>query len=112
MTATFALQLRTTDETLLSGADAAGGGGERITVRVQMAEVWDVVKIDTGSSASVASIKELALKKLYPDFVSSSDFYLKLNGFEVLDESLSVAASGAKSGSTYLLTFRRRRPVR
>ena len=39
-------------------------------------------------------------------------FVVKLNGFEVLDENVSVADSGATNGSTFLVSYRRRRPVR
>jgi len=37
---------------------------------------------------------------------------LKLNGFEILDENVSIADTGATNGSTFLVTYRRRRPVR
>jgi hypothetical protein len=40
------------------------------------------------------------------------DYVLKLNGWEVLDESASLAATGAVDGSIFLVTGRRRRPVR
>jgi hypothetical protein len=40
------------------------------------------------------------------------DFVIKLRGWELLDESQSLAAAGAGNGSTFLVTSRRRRPVR
>jgi hypothetical protein len=40
------------------------------------------------------------------------DFVLKLNGWEVLDETASLAATGAVDGSIFLVTNRKRRPVR
>ncbi len=110
MTMSFASELRTSDETVVAGD--AKGDGERITIRVQMPEVWDVVRVDTGVHTTVSVIKDAALLRLFPDFVTPTDFLLKLNGFEVLDESVGVADAGARDGSTFLLTFRRRRPVR
>jgi hypothetical protein len=109
MTMRFASTLRTRDETMQVGAGAAG---DSITIRVQMAEVWDVVRISAGRQTQVSVIKEAALERLLPDFVSTADFYLRLNGFEVLDESASLEDEGVRDGSTLLLTFRRRRPVR
>jgi hypothetical protein len=35
-----------------------------------------------------------------------------LRGFEVLDEDLPLTGAGASDGSIFLLTSRRRRPVR
>ena len=40
------------------------------------------------------------------------DFVLKLRGFEVLNEEVSLAEAGAVEGSIFLVTYRRRRPVR
>jgi uncharacterized protein YxjI len=109
MTETFVSQLRAPDDTIMVG-DAADG--ERVTVRVQMPEVWDVIRISAGGNTPVAMIKQAALRALYPEFSAPGEFMLKLNGFEILDEDVSIGAAGAKDGSTFLLTFRRRRPVR
>ena len=40
------------------------------------------------------------------------EFVLKLRGFEVLNEDVSLAEAGAIEGSIFLVTYRRRRPVR
>ena len=40
------------------------------------------------------------------------DFVVKLRGWEVLDESASLADAGVVDGSILLLTYRRRRAVR
>jgi len=108
VTAPFVAQLRARPGVLRVGAD----GQPRITLRVQMPEVWDVVRIETPASEPVTTIKAQALAALFPEGESPDAFVLKLNGFEVLDESASVADSGATNGSTFLLTHRRRRPVR
>ena len=109
MSASFASQLRAPEKTLQV---SSAGAGNRLTIRVQMPEVGDLVRIETPETTSVATIKQAALQQLYPDHVSHAEFLLKLNGFEVLDEGQSIADAGAKDGSTFLLTFRRRRPVR
>lgn len=107
MTAPFVSQLR---------VDAAakvirlGAGG--LSVRVQVPEVWDAVRLDAGPSESVLSLKHAALEALYPEFEAHEEWVMKLNGWEVLDESVTLTEAGARNGSTFLLTHRRRRPVR
>ena len=51
-------------------------------------------------------------RRSYPGGELHEDFVLKLRGWEVLDESASLADVGAVDGSIFLLTHRRRRPVR
>jgi hypothetical protein len=60
----------------------------------------------------VLSVKIAALRSLYPDVDHPDNWVIKLGGFEVLDESASLAEAGAVDGSIFLLTGRRRRPVR
>jgi hypothetical protein len=83
-----------------------------IAIRVEVPEVWDVVRIETPRRVSVHTIKERALEVLYPDAGDPDAFVMKLNGSEVRDESAAVEDVGAMDGSTFLLTFRRRRPVK
>ena len=108
MTAPFVAQLRSRPGVLRLGA----ADGKHITLRVQMPEVWDVVRIETPPTETVSAVKAEALAALFPEGEPLHAFVMKLNGFEVLDESVSVADAGAKDGSTFLLTHRRRRPVR
>jgi hypothetical protein len=110
MIGTLVSRLRAPDRTVLVGTSAGDAG--QLALRVQMPEVWDVIRIEAASDTAVYEIKLAALKELYPGFLSASDFMLRLNGFEVLDEAEKVAATGAGDGSTFLLTFRRRRAVR
>jgi hypothetical protein len=110
MSGAFALQLRSPNETM-SVRDAARDG-DAITIRVQLADIWDLVRIEAGEHTPVIVVKEAALRVLAPGFVSASDYVVKLNGLEVLDESVSLSYAGARNGSTFLLAFRRRRPVR
>lgn len=108
MTAPFVAQLRSRPGIVRVGAD----GQPRITLRVQLAEAWDTVRVETPATEPVASVKHAALLALGPDDQTADAFVLKLNGFEVLDENVSVADTGATNGSTFLLSYRRRRPVR
>ena len=106
MTTPFVTSLRARPETLVLG------NGPRLTLRVEMPEVWDAVRIQAPGVEPVSQVKEAALKALYPTGASYADFVIKLNGYEVLDESVSLSQAGVVDGSTFLLTFRRRRPVR
>lgn len=80
-------------------------------VRAQVLEAWDAIRIDADPSATVRSLKQLALRELYPENIPDEEFVVKLNGFEMLDEDAPLSATGARNGSTFLITDRRRRPV-
>jgi hypothetical protein len=85
--------------------------GSALQVRAQVLEAWDAIRIDADPSASVRSLKQLALRELYPDTKHESEYVVKLHGFEVLDEDAPISSTAAKNGSTFLITDRRRRPV-
>ena len=104
----FVNQLRARGEPI----DLAVAGQPAVTVRVEMAEVWDVVKLIVSPDEPVVTVKLRALEALYPTDAPHNEFVLKLRGWEVLDEHASVTATGATDGSTFLLAFRNRRPVR
>jgi hypothetical protein len=87
-------------------------GQSVITVRVQVPEVWDVIRVETPLSEPVLSLKVRALEALYPAAEYHDQFVVKLNGFEVLDENTSIADTGATDGSIFLVTHRRKRAVR
>ena len=108
MTAPFVAQVRARGDILR----VAPSGRPTITVRVEMPEVWDTVKALVSPDQAVMSLKVRALDALYPIAESHSEFVLKLNGWDVLDESATIASLGAVDGSIFLLTHRRRRPVR
>jgi hypothetical protein len=87
----------------------AGAGA--LTVRVEVPERWDVALIEAAPDTSVRDVKVAALRDVSPgDDVA--EYVIKLRGFEVLDESVTLAGAGARNGSIFLLTHRRRRPVR
>jgi len=108
MTAPFVTQLRARGTAL----QLASAGEATITVRVEMPEVWDTVKAVVSPSQSVSALKTAALAALYPTGEAAGDFVLKHQGWEVLDESVPLGTAGAVDGSIFLLTHRRRRPVR
>ena len=89
-------------------------GGDAILIRVQMPEVWDVVRVQVSPKEPALAVKVAALEALYPEAAPAyhADFVLKFRGWEVLDEASSLADIGVVNGSILLLTHRRRRPVR
>lgn len=103
----FVSELRTRD-----GAIRIGAGSPTMTLRVESAEVWDAVIVEAAPSARVTELKRAALTALLGAKSDPDEFVLKLRGFEVLNEEVSVADAGAVDGSIFLVAYRRRRPVR
>ncbi len=108
MSAPFVTQLRSRAEPVTVGMP----GAEAITVRVEMPEVWDTIKMVSSPNEPIVSLKVAAIEALFPVGEFHDDFVLKLRGFEVLDENATLSQIGAVDGSILLLTHRRRRPVR
>lgn len=108
MTQPFVAQLRARGDAI----QIAEVGAPSITVRVEMPEQWDTVKAIIAPGDTIMSLKGRALEELRPTGEPHTDFVLKLRGFEVLDEYATLAEAGAKDGSCFLLTYRRRRAVR
>lgn len=90
----------------------ATDGQPHLTLRVEMPEVWDVVRVEAPPATPVRALKRRTLEVLFPDYGDADAFVMKINGVAVRDEDVSVADAGARDGSIFLLTFRRRRPVR
>jgi hypothetical protein len=86
------------------------GAGPVLRLRAQVLEAWDAVRVDADPSASVKDLKHLALQALFPH-VNEDDYVVKLHGWEVLDETAPISSTGARNGSIFLITDRRRRPV-
>jgi hypothetical protein len=108
MSVPFVASLRTSKEApILIGAP----DGKALSIRVEVPERWDVALLAVAPTASVAQVKQAALRAVSPDG-DASEYVIKLRGFEVLDENVSLADAGARDGSIFLLTHRRRRPVR
>ena len=105
----FVTTLRTRpDAVTLAPGDAATAW----TLRVQCAEAWDAVRVDVLAETRVIDVKRAAMQVLLPDVTAVDEYVVKLHGFEITDEQQSVRAAGAIDGSTFLVTSRRRRPVR
>lgn len=105
----FVNQLRARGEPIRMAAE----GVPAITVRVEMAEVWDTVKLIVSPDEPVLGLKVRALAALYPAGDFHEDFVIKLRGWEIFnEESTSLSAAGAVDGSIFLLSNRLRRPVR
>ena len=86
------------------------GSGQVLQLRAQVLEAWDAIRVDADASATAKSLKHLALETLYPN-VDENDYVVKLHGWEVLDEDAPLSSTGARNGSIFLITDRRRRPV-
>jgi hypothetical protein len=86
------------------------GTGKVLQLRAQVLEAWDAIRVDADPAASVKSLKQLALRTLYPN-VNENDYVVKLHGWEVLDEDAPLSSTGARNGSIFLISDRRRRPV-
>jgi hypothetical protein len=107
-TAPFVSQLRAGAQTIRMAGDSA----DAVTIRVEMPEVWNVVRVVVAPGEPVLKLKVRALEALFPQAEMHEDFVLKLRGWEILNESVSLTEAGVVNGSILLLTHRRRRPVR
>ena len=107
MSAPFVQSVRARREPVRIG----GGNGRLLNLRVEIAELWDVVQVLAPDTAPVLDVKNAALRALLPA-ADAQGYVMKLRGWEVLDEGQPVSDVGAIDGSIFLLTNRRRRPVR
>jgi hypothetical protein len=105
--APFVSTLRTSGITIPVGP----AGQSALTIRVEVPERWDVARLSAAPTSSVSEVKRAALNALSPED-DAADYVIKLRGFEVLDENVTLADAGVINGSIFLLTHRRRRPVR
>ena len=108
MSAPFVTKLRARRSTIRLAPESAAA----ITIRVEMPEVWDVVRIVVSPTDPVLAVKIPALEALFPEAEMHQDFVLKFRGWEILDEAAPLGEVGVMDGSILLLTHRRRRPVR
>lgn len=108
MSATFVKQLRSKRPPL----DLAPAGPDTVSFRVQVAELWDAVKVTARPSMPVGELKQRALEVFFPGEAFSADYVLKLRGWEMLDDTAPIGQSGVGPGAIVLLSQRRRRPIR
>ncbi len=100
--------LRARPGVLALGEDVPGS----ITIRVQMYELWDTVTVRCSPDTTVLQLKKAVLEAFEQHHHPAHEYLFKLRGFEVLDETVPVSVAGARDGSTLLLSYRFRRPVR
>lgn len=108
MSVAFVSQLRAARAPILLAQPGAG----TLTVRVEVAELWDTVRVVARPETTVAEVKKRAVADFFPGHAYADEFVLKLRGWEMLDERQPLSASGVVDGSIILLAYRRRRPVR
>ena len=87
-------------------------GASTITIRVQLAEAWDAVRIQVSTGEPVATVKGRAIEVLDPSGGFPDEYAVTLGGKKILDERASLATAGVVNGSTLLIEHRHRRPVR
>ena len=106
MSASLSTTVRARPQTIVLGA-----GHGALTLKVEMPERWDVVRVTASPSDTVLSVKVAALAALEPG-ADHRRWVMKLRGAEVTSESRTLLEVDATTGVTFLLTLRRRRPVR
>lgn len=87
-------------------------GGERVTVRLQFEALWDAIAVSVRADEPVMTLVDAILTKMGLGHSSQADFIVKLRGWEVKDTEVNVAEAGARDGSTFLVAYRYRRPIR
>jgi hypothetical protein len=106
--APYSTTLRARGTIELAPKEAAGA----LRLRVEMPENWDVVGVVAMPTEPVMTLKVRALEAMCPQAELHEDFVLKLRGWEVLNEHATLAEAGAVDGSIFLLTNRRKQPIR
>lgn len=86
---------------------------DRLAVRVMVTDAWDVVPLTVEPHTTVAELKREALARALRTLdVAAEAYQVKFRGAAVLDESITLAALGARAGSPFIVLPARRRPVR
>jgi hypothetical protein len=88
MSAPFVTQLRANQPPI-----TIGPGPGAITFRVEASDVWDAVRVVASPESRVAEVKQKVVATLLPNHYDS-EFVLKLRGWEILDESATLASAG------------------
>ena len=84
---------------------------DNLRLRVTVQDAWDEVPLDLPTGASLADLKRAALDatKVRRD---PDEYVLKFRGFELLDESRTLADAGLVPNGALIVLPRRRRAVR
>jgi hypothetical protein len=106
MSTTLVTKLRARPDTIVLSA-----GTGALTFKVEMPERWDIVRITASPAETVLAVKIAALAAIEPG-ADHRRWMMKLRGSEITAEGSTLLEVDARTGSTFLLTHRRRRPVR
>ena len=86
---------------------------ERFAVRVMVTDVWDQVFLAVEPGTTVAELKRQALAQaLKRSDAPPGAYVVKFHGAAVLDESVTLAALGARANAPFIVLPARRQPVR
>jgi hypothetical protein len=108
MTTAFTNTLRARPGTIQLGSETEA----RLTFRVQILDAWETVRFEAPADMAVRVVKERAVEAVMPAGEDPEEYSVRLAGWEVLDENITLGACGATNGSILLVSGRRRRPVR
>jgi hypothetical protein len=84
---------------------------DNLRLRVTVQDAWDEIPLDLPPATSLAELKRAALEatKVTRD---PEEYVIKFRGFELFDESRSLADAGLVPNGAVIVLPRRRRPVR
>ena len=103
------------------GASVAASAGSRppasatttpATLRVTVADAWQVFTLDVAPAENGASLKARALAAAHIDASRAARYELKVGGALVRDEAKPLAGLGVRNGAPVVVLASRRRPVR
>jgi hypothetical protein len=103
----FVQQLRSSRPPVVLGS----AGAASIQFRVEASDIWEAVRVVAPADAKVSVMKQAVVQALFPN-EDSTEFVLKLRGWEMLDENAALKDAGVGNGAIILIAWRRRRPVR
>ena len=92
--------------------DMSANGAPSITIRAQLADAWDAVRIVVAPGETVNNVKLRALEALDPGADAPGEYLVTYRGVRILDENVSLADAGVVKGATLFVAHRHRRPVR
>jgi len=84
----------------------------RVTLRVWVPDVWDIVDLAVSPSTTVAEVKREALERAVGRVPEPDAYEVKFRGALVTEERRTMADLGARDGTPMIVLPARRRPVR
>jgi hypothetical protein len=108
--AAFVSTIRTTGVPLRVVPD--GHTGPVWTVRVQLLEAWDAVRVEVAPTATIDALVRAALTQLGGATAQADAYDCKHRGVRIVRRDQSIAAAGVVDGATLLLALAARLPVR